>query len=206
MGREQPLISVDVVPFRVNPRKGDLEFGLHRRPFDPYADELALPGVLLLPGERVHEAAYRALEAKLEIKRDDVLSMIQTSVHDETNRDPRGATVSIVFVAVIRYREDDGDWLSLWTDEVPHLPFDHNAILTDSFISLGIMLWSDWSVTRSLLGERFTTSSALSLSSALNRHPSAPSNLSRWLGKSGKVERDSDQSGLSGRDTRWRWL
>lgn len=204
MDREQPLISIDVVALRFREHSG-VEFALHTRPFEPYAGQIALPGVLLASGERLEDAALRALRDKTSIARQDVRSLTQFGVFDGTNRDPRGATISIGFIAVTDADEDDAIWMRLWEDAVPALPFDHDAILTSSFESAKQRLWSDWGFTSSLLANPFTTRQAIFLSRSLDSIPANTTQFSRWLASTGHVEKTIVQSGMTGRDTRWVW-
>lgn len=200
----QPLISIDVVALR-RAFGGGVEFALHRRPYEPYAGRFALPGVLLSPGERIEDAAYRALSAKLMIDRERTRYLSQCAVSDETNRDPRGATISIVFLAMTDADEDAAQWFRLWEDEVPDLPFDHNGILDSALNAAKSRLWSDWAFTRAILGDAFATSDARAVGAALDHLPTDASNLYRWLKSSGKVVASDDRTGLRGRDTRWEW-
>lgn len=164
MDREQPLISIDVVALRFREyggrgwREYEMSYALHERPFEPYAGHLALPGVLLGSGERLEDAALRALRDKTSIAASDVRSLTQFAVFDGTNRDPRGATISICFLAVTDADEDEATWLRMWEDEEPPLPFDHSAILSAAFEAAHQRLWTDWSFTKSILTEPFTTS------------------------------------------------
>lgn len=204
MDREQPLISIDVVAVRTH--HDQIEYALHRRPFEPYIGDLALPGVLLLPGERVAEAANRAIASKLQMSADAIRYVSPSGVFDETNRDPRGATISLAHIAVVDTDADnDATWVALWHDEEPQLPFDHNSIIGAALTTLSERMWHDWDFTRALLSNPFTTSEALMVSRALDAVPSAPSKFSRWLTSTGRFVRAEDQSGFSSRDTRWEW-
>lgn len=200
-----PPVSIDVVTLR---RSGeDLLFALHRRVYEPFAGRLALPGVLLSPGETLEEGARRALSAKLGISGDHVTYLAQIAVSDRALRDPRGYTISIVFLAVV----DDPGLSALWyrfmedAIESP-LPFDHDAILSDGFDGVHLRLWRDVDLTRALLGETFTTSDALSLSLGFGSLPTERSNMKRWLSRWGEVkEVTSPDVSLRGRDTAWSW-
>lgn len=200
--REQPLVSIDVLAVRV--KKEATEYALHRREFEPYAGSVALPGVLLLPGERVADAAKRAL-LKIGVK--DAPYISHFGVFDETNRDPRGATISLAHIAVVKSdAESSAEWGELWHEVIPTLPFDHNAILDAGLDALSSRLWRDWDFTRAVLDDPFTTSGAISLSRALDAMPAERNNFVRWLESSKRFSRSEDQSGFASRDTRWEWL
>lgn len=202
----QPLVSVDVVAYRWRwraPGEG-LAFALHHRPNAPFQGRAALPGVLLAPGESLRDAAKRALTTKLGIDAAAFKHLAQFGAFDESNRDPRGATISIGHLAVLSSDDQgmqQGYWVPGLTAET-ELPFDHNAILAAAAATLRHRLWSDWELTRALLGEEFTTKGALALSRALDALPNRASNLARWLESTGKV----DRLGSRGRDTVWRWV
>lgn len=205
--RDQPLVSVDVVALR---RTADdtLEFALGARLNDPFIGALALPGVLLLSGERVHEATARALREKAELPPASVV--VPFGVYDETMRDPRGATISLAHVAVV----DPGvDGSATWVpaarldERRSTLPFDHHAIVRGAFDAIATRLWADEPLTRALTGPTFSTREAVRLGADVGAVPPAdPSNLRRFFVQHRHVERAEDQSGLAGRDTRWRWV
>lgn len=197
-GWQQPLVSVDVVA--LSWRDEQLRFALHERPNEPFAGRSALPGVLLLPGELLGGAVTRALESKLALARDQIAHMGQVGAFDGTNRDPRGATISIAHLAVISGSEGELP-LGSWETSAEGLPFDHDAIVAATFAELGLRLWNDWELTRAILGEQFTTKSALALSHRLDAVPGRASNIARWLEATGRVRR----AGSSGRAAVWQW-
>lgn len=122
----QPYVSVDTVPLRLT--AAGLEVLLAERWKEPFAGSHALPGVLLLPGESIKDAAIRALEDKTDIVEGvNADSIIQIGVFDDANRDPRGATLSISVFVFPTATETSGKWVKI--DEVGELPFDHNTIL-----------------------------------------------------------------------------
>lgn len=200
MTEQQPLVSVDVVAVRWG--GGALHYAINRRLFEPFLGELALPGVLLLPGESLRDAACRAVTVKLGIPATDIRSMAQFGAFDETNRDPRGATIAIGHLAVI---SADVDGAATWVDFTAApvtLPFDHNTMVAAAREALAGRLWIDWTLTRALLGEEFTTGQAIALSTLLEHLPDRSTNLARWLVATGRVEK----AGMHGRDTVWHWI
>lgn len=201
---EQPLVSVDVVPMRFRSGEG-ISVAVGKRLFEPFIGELALPGVLLLPGESLAEAARRALSSKTNLPTG---LLVDAGAFDATNRDPRGASISIAFISVQQVSTDspESQWLALQqllSDE-QKLPFDHNGIVRAAHERLTERLWNDAQFTRSLLGERFTTADVVALKSPTPH----VSNASRWLSSWGplqRVESQQETRGVGRPSTTWSW-
>jgi 8-oxo-dGTP diphosphatase len=92
----------------------------------------ALPGGFVDPGESLSEAVKR--EAKEETSLDIEL-VEQLFAYSDPNRDPRGSTVTVVFVARSSGQPraaDDAKNVRVFTlDKLPPLAFDHGGILDD---------------------------------------------------------------------------
>jgi 8-oxo-dGTP diphosphatase len=92
----------------------------------------ALPGGFVDVGESLAQAAVR--EAKEEISLDVELTE-QFFAYSDPRRDPRGATVSVVFLARANgtpRAADDAKNVRLFSlDALPPLAFDHAQILAD---------------------------------------------------------------------------
>ena len=125
--RPHPLPTVDVV----------IEIGdrivLIRRRNLPH--RWALPGGFIDAGERVGDAARREAreETALEVELTDVLG-----VYSDPTRDPRGPTISSVFIGRatgVPQAGDDAAGVALFgADDLPTpLAFDHAQILADYF-------------------------------------------------------------------------
>jgi len=196
----QPLVSIDVVPVRFNREEGRVEFATGARLFEPFIGEQALPGVLLSSGESIDEAAERALSRKVGLPRG---VFHQLGAFDSTNRDPRGATISIALLsaqAPQAYSET-----ALWHSELTELPFDHSTIIEAGLEVLEQALWRDVSFTRALLGERFTTADATAIGSPTPH----VSNARRWFETWSHVKRVEVEakSGSVGRPpVTWEWV
>lgn len=123
---KQPLISVDSVVCRLVGT--GIEILLAERWNEPYAGEWGLPGVLLQANESLAEAARRALLDKTEIPEENVRGIFQLGAFDETNRDPRGSTISMACWAFVDPETPTtGQWVNV--DNLAELPFDHNLII-----------------------------------------------------------------------------
>ncbi len=193
-------VSVDVLALRYERTSRRLLLALHVRPKDPFAGSLALPGVLLLRGERIRDACARAL-AKVDTTARGVGQLV---TFDEPNRDPRGPTLSIATWAVAA-TPGTATWAAF--DEVPPLAFDHNRIVADCRPLLAALLWRDAGLTRLLTGDEFTATDALALHAALAGTPPDRGNLNRTLAGIPGLTRTNRQSS-SGRgrpSTVWAW-
>ncbi|MBA2862324.1 NUDIX hydrolase [Methanococcus maripaludis] len=108
---------------------------LIKRKNDPYKDYWAIPGGFIEYGERVEEAAKREAkeETGLEI---DNLKLI--GVYSDPNRDSRGHTVTVAFLAdgngILKSGDDAKDAEVFSLDELMkmELAFDHKKLVNDS--------------------------------------------------------------------------
>ncbi len=126
----RPAVTVDVA---VVTREAKPRILLIRRKHDPFAGSWALPGGFVDEGERLIDAARRELREETSVE--DV-ELEQLRAFGDPGRDPRGWTVSIVYLARVRYEDvkpkaaDDAaeaKWHRL--DRPPALAFDHARIL-----------------------------------------------------------------------------
>ncbi|MET8795207.1 NUDIX hydrolase [Nocardia sp. NPDC004568] len=176
---DQSAVSVDVVALRFWADDTAATFGIAARPHEPFAGHVALPGVLLGRGERLAQAARRAVHTKLGVPGDAIGPVGQLVTFDEPSRDPRGPTLSIVMWAVTGRHDGPAHWASF--DEPPALAFDHDSIVTTARGLLSGLLWKDPALTRALLGEEFPATRAVDLTtSLLGARPDA-ANLNRTL-------------------------
>lgn len=177
---QQSAVSLDVVALRYGRDDPTVTVGIAARQWEPFAGELALPGVLLGRGERLAAAARRAVHTKLGVPEESIAAVGQLATFDEPNRDPRGPTLSIAMWAVVDdHDSDEATWVSF--DKVPSLAFDHNRIVDTARGLFAGMLWKDLTFTRSLIGEEFPATRAVELSTALEGARPDPGNLNRTL-------------------------
>jgi 8-oxo-dGTP diphosphatase len=111
------------------------EFILIKRKNSPYKDHWALPGGYLNYGETVENGAMR--EAKEETNIDVQLKKL-FNVYSKMDRDPRGHTVTIVYLAKGDFKNlkanDDAKDANIFTKNdlsSLNLAFDHEIILND---------------------------------------------------------------------------
>jgi 8-oxo-dGTP diphosphatase len=205
-GRPPPVdqrtthVSVDVLALRYEHSTRRLLLALHERPVEPFVGQLALPGVLLLRGERIRDATTRAL-AKIGAT---ALGTGQLVTFDEPNRDPRGPTLSIATWAVTA-APGSATWLGF--DGLPGLAFDHDRIVAHCRPLLVGLLWRDQAFTRLLTGPEFAVTDALALHAALAGVAPDRGNLNRTLsGIPGLTRTDRLASAGPGRPGAvWAW-
>jgi 8-oxo-dGTP diphosphatase len=128
----RPMLTVDTVVLTCEPTRSVL---LVQRANPPFAGAWALPGGFVDEGETVAEAAPRELEEETGLR---VGQLELLGVYDTAGRDPRGWSVSVVYLARIPVRAEvmGGDdarearWFTV--AELPELAFDHAVIVTDA--------------------------------------------------------------------------
>ncbi|MBI4879922.1 MAG: NUDIX hydrolase [Planctomycetes bacterium] len=122
--QRQPRLTVDLI---IQVADGVV---LVERKYEPLG--WALPGGFVEWGETLEQAAVR--EAKEETSLDVTLGR-QFHAYSDPERDPRGHTVSVVFLATADGEPKGGDDAktarAFPLDQLPELAFDHEAILQD---------------------------------------------------------------------------
>lgn len=183
-------MSIDVIALRYGGDDPTVTVGIAPRQWEPFAGDLALPGVLLHRGERLAAAARRAVHTKLGVPEHAIAAVGQVATFDEPHRDPRGPTLSIAMWAVVT-QPGDATWIPF--DQLPHLAFDHNQIVTAARTRLAEMLWKDLGFTRPLIGDQFPATRAVELSTALHGTRPDPGNLNRTLAAIPGLDRTGDR-------------
>jgi 8-oxo-dGTP diphosphatase len=120
-----PPIAADVIA-----EVGDRIVFIERKNYPP---GWAFPGGFVEFGETVEQAAIREAleETSLEVELRALLG-----VYSRPDRDPRGQTISVVYIGRGRgtlEARDDAQAIGLFTPDAPPTPlaFDHNQILDD---------------------------------------------------------------------------
>ena len=109
---------------------------LIKRKNNPYKSFWALPGGFVEYGETVEHAAIREAREETGISV-DINGLV--GVYSDPNRDPRGHTVSICFLAIPRGGKllpstdaIDAAYFTIPTTHSMELAFDHNSMLNDA--------------------------------------------------------------------------
>ena len=107
---------------------------LIRRKHEPFKGAYALPGGFVDVGETVENACRRELKEETGL---EVGALQLVGVYSDPNRDPRGHTCSIAYLARVGHAEpqagDDAaaaEWVANWRSQT--LAFDHAQILGDA--------------------------------------------------------------------------
>ncbi len=122
---DKPRCTVDII---VTDEAGQVLLIERRTP--PYG--WALPGGFVDPGERLDAAARREAREETGIELED---LIQFATYSEPSRDPRGHTLSTVYLATAHGQAQAASdaaqiaWFPL--DALPKMAFDHAQILQD---------------------------------------------------------------------------
>ena len=113
--------------------KSDNKILLIQRKYDPFAGKWAFPGGFMDMDETPEEAIVRELEEETHITG---VALSQFKTYGALGRDPRGRTISTLFIGFIAHSNDvkakGGDdaaearWFPL--NAIPELAFDHGTI------------------------------------------------------------------------------
>src|SRR5271166_113253 len=128
-----PMLTVDVVALVTGTRTPRIL--LVQRANPPFAGRWALPGGFVEEGERVIDAAPRELREETGLR---VGSLELLGVYDTPGRDPRGWTVSLVYLARLGRAarvvggDDAGEARWFPVDRLPELAFDHAVVVADA--------------------------------------------------------------------------
>jgi 8-oxo-dGTP diphosphatase len=128
MKPQTPSLTVDIIILYHN------QIVLIKRKNQPYQNCYAFPGGFVEIGETVEQAAVR--EAKEETGLDVALIKL-LGVYSDPQRDPRGHTVSITYLAEgtgeLKAATDAKEASAFAQGQVPdNLAFDHNKMLQDA--------------------------------------------------------------------------
>jgi 8-oxo-dGTP diphosphatase len=133
----RPAVTSDIAVLRLEDVP---EILLIQRKDQPFKDMWALPGGFMEMEESLEDAARRELVEETGIKAGE---LIRFDTYDKPDRDPRGRTITQVFVMIWKIEmgtpeagSDAADlrWFAL--SELPDLAFDHATILADVIIMI----------------------------------------------------------------------
>ena len=128
----RPAVTADCVVMTNEPQPKVL---LIQRGADPYKGAWAFPGGFMNMDETTEQCAIREIEEETGLK---VAKVHQIGAYSKVDRDPRGRTITVAYLAIIDSPEnvigqDDAakaEWFPI--TELPHLAFDHYDIMKDA--------------------------------------------------------------------------
>ena len=136
----RPAVTTDCVIFGIT-RDGERRVLLVQRGNEPFRGMWAFPGGFLNMDETLEQCARR--ELKEETGLDTPIRFEELKSFSTVDRDPRGRTISVAFVAEVPLSDVKGGddaaearWFPL--DEIPQLAFDHGEMLQAALERLGI--------------------------------------------------------------------
>lgn len=128
----RPALTADCI---VITKEAEPKVLLIERGDDPFKGCWAFPGGFMNMDETTEQCAIRELEEETGLK---VSGLHQIGAYSKVNRDPRGRTVTVAYLAIVDKPvavsgQDDAakaQWFPLST--LPKLSFDHDEILHDA--------------------------------------------------------------------------
>lgn len=134
---ERPIVTVDAVVFRLNGEALEVLLTQRMNPEEPFYEAWGLPGGYVHVDEDrdTEAAAHRVLRGKTG---GHVGHLEQLSTFSGRDRDPRGWSVSVAYLALVqcgelpglRAAEEGVRWVPV--DQAQGLPFDHADILAQA--------------------------------------------------------------------------
>lgn len=128
----RPAVTADCV---VMTKEANPHVLLIERGFDPFKGRWAFPGGFMNMDETAEQCAIRELEEETGLK---VSSIHQIGAYSKVDRDPRGRTITVAYLATIeapaKVRGQDDASKAEWfpIDALPPLAFDHDDIMKDA--------------------------------------------------------------------------
>ncbi|MFH1511379.1 MAG: NUDIX domain-containing protein [Candidatus Woesearchaeota archaeon] len=152
-------LTVDAVVFTI--LQTQLKILLIKRKYGPFKGRFALPGGFVRLDENLEQAVRRELEEETGVRN---IFLKKLHAFGDVNRDPRGRTVTIPFLAIINAEKislratTDAElarWYSVY--ELPALAFDHKQIIDDALKELRFEIQLT-NIAYQLLPQKFTLS------------------------------------------------
>lgn len=128
----RPAVTADCVVMTNEPLPKVL---LIQRGAAPYKGAWAFPGGFMNMDETTEQCAIRELEEETGLK---VATVHQIGAYSKVDRDPRGRTITVAYLAIIdspeEVRGQDDAANAMWypITELPQLAFDHYDIIKDA--------------------------------------------------------------------------
>lgn len=130
----RPAVTADCI---VITKEAEPKVLLIQRGDEPFKGTWAFPGGFMNMDETTEQCAIRELEEETGLRVSDVH---QIGAHSKVDRDPRGRTITVAYLAVINEPiavtgQDDAAKAEWWLlSDLPHLAFDHYDIMQDAVL------------------------------------------------------------------------
>ena len=128
----RPAVTADCI---VITREAEPKVLLIQRGSEPFKGCWAFPGGFMNMDETTEQCAIRELEEETGLQ---VNNVIQIGAYSKVDRDPRGRTVTIAYLAILDrplavIGQDDAAKAEWWPlSNLPELAFDHDKIMQDA--------------------------------------------------------------------------
>ena len=128
----RPAVTADCI---VITREAEPKVLLIQRGSEPFKGRWAFPGGFMNMDETTEQCAIRELEEETGLQ---VNNVIQIEAYSKVDRDPRGRTVTIAYLAILDrplavIGQDDAAKAEWWPlSNLPELAFDHDRIMQDA--------------------------------------------------------------------------
>lgn len=137
----RPAVTADCV---VITREEELKVLLIQRGNEPFKGCWAFPGGFMDIDETTEQCAIRELKEETGL---DVTGGQQLGCYSKVDRDPRGRTLTVAYLAIIDEAKDvkglddatKAEWFPI--NNLPELAFDHNSIMIDAIKEYQKMLF-----------------------------------------------------------------
>ena len=131
----RPAVTADCVVMTNEPQPKVL---LIQRGADPFKGAWAFPGGFMNMDESTEQCAIRELEEETGLI---VTEVYQIGAYSKVDRDPRGRTITVAYLAIIDSPEDvkgqddaaKAEWFPI--TDLPKLAFDHYDIMKDAKVA-----------------------------------------------------------------------
>ena len=128
----RPAVTADCI---VITREAEPKVLLIQRGSEPFKGCWAFPGGFMNMDETTEQCAIRELEEETGLQ---VNNVIQIEAYSKVDRDPRGRTVTVAYLAIVDrplvvIGQDDAAKAEWWPlSNLPELAFDHDKIMQDA--------------------------------------------------------------------------
>lgn len=128
----RPAVTADCI---VITREAEPKVLLIQRGSEPFKGRWAFPGGFMNMDETTEQCAIRELEEETGLH---VNNVVQIGAYSKVDRDPRGRTVTIAYLAILDrplavIGQDDAAKAEWWPlSNLPELAFDHDKIMQDA--------------------------------------------------------------------------